>query len=476
MSARTGNWFRPVLEQCEAREVPAMLLWTGAVDTDAGNPWNWCDRSTYVSGVLPAAGDDLYFEDAKPLPTAAYTSCTGLTLSSGAFASIHVTSGYFGTVTFGSAIHTQIFELAGGAISQPTAGTDLTVTDGFVWTAGTLNSALSGANVFLAGATGTIDPGAGNSIISGSTLILNPRNGIGATLDVLPGNLNLAAGDGIEANSLCLVNIKPDEATVSISGKPVPDEDKTKIVFKQGAKLTVSRPLAQFAGVATWNGKNLVLVNDGGTVLFNPNTRSTFGPAGAASKEKAFIRQISGTFEINANAVVSVNGADQVATPKAFMELSGGTLLARYPENAGLAVPAKLVGNLRFSGGQIAFAGTFSAFTVEGNVKWTGGWFSPRLDVSKNGVCDTWFIEGELNIPNGAAVEIQPATSNYDPNTAIPAHFRWEVIKAGSRKLGPNALHPSVGTVPGNAPMELETSANLDGTDARWRLRRKAGG
>jgi hypothetical protein len=42
LKVRTANLFRPALEQCEARDVPAgVYTWAGMASSDAGNPSNW---------------------------------------------------------------------------------------------------------------------------------------------------------------------------------------------------------------------------------------------------------------------------------------------------------------------------------------------------------------------------------------------------------------------------------------------------
>jgi hypothetical protein len=49
-----GRRFRPRVESLEAREVPALCVWTGAVDDQFDTVGNWL-------GGVPQAGDDVMF-------------------------------------------------------------------------------------------------------------------------------------------------------------------------------------------------------------------------------------------------------------------------------------------------------------------------------------------------------------------------------------------------------------------------------
>ncbi|MDY3560170.1 hypothetical protein R5W23_001395 [Gemmata sp. JC673] len=461
------------LEQFESREVPAALTWTNAAGNyDFYTASNWVVSGTNLTAMAaPMAGDDVTYDG-----SVSSANCTNLgvllligtgggtindldgpgggtviiTPPSGATGlnSLRLINEYAGTVSIIAPLQVGTFTLSAaptGAIAQPNGSNSaLTVTDNFTWTSGTLNNSLNGANVSLSGAAGTINPGAGNSITTGSSLILNPRNNSGAALAFLPGEVIWATGFGLEANNLCQVDVKPtNTATVTTSGNA--DPDGPKFVFNTGSSLVVKKSAAA-DGVAQWNGYRLILENNGGHVTFFPLTKSSFGPTGAIAEDKAFVRQIAGTFEIYKNAEVAAQAQqpNQQGAAKAFMELSGGTLLARNPEINSIG-SARLIGNLRFSGGQIGFAGVSAFFEVDGNVKWTGGVFSPRLNVTANEDSDFWLISGELDIPNSAAVHVQPATSNYTPppqGTAINLNFRWQVIKFDSVKLAPNAAPP----------------------------------
>lgn len=190
--ARRGPRFRPGLDVLESREVLASLTWLGTADPgNFDNPSNWWNNDTQsLAALAPAAGDDLYFDGSVSSadcvnmhaagPTAPPPPGGGGTLSGmsgedptpigGNYNSVNLVNNYAGTVTFTSAIGTANYVQTSGSIAQPTSGTDLTVTSMFNWTGGTLNSSAYSAIVRLIGATATINAGADNTIITGSTL------------------------------------------------------------------------------------------------------------------------------------------------------------------------------------------------------------------------------------------------------------------------------------------------------------------
>ena len=95
--------FRPSFELLEAREVPAVVVWHGAVSTDAGNVANW-DLDFYGNSLhqLPAAGDEVNFappgvyDPKHPGINQAAINCVGF---HGNFNSVYVDPDYTARIT-----------------------------------------------------------------------------------------------------------------------------------------------------------------------------------------------------------------------------------------------------------------------------------------------------------------------------------------------------------------------------------------
>ena len=144
--------------------VPATYSWLGTYGSVATNPLNWQGPSQYAPP--PGANDDVYFNQSAP-------DCIGL---GGSVASLHILSGFGGTVSLGGSLTVGIYEQRAAALSQP-ADTNLTVNGTFTWTGGVLNNTPSSAYVNINGG-GTITlPGTGTTLTSGSTLVFASLGG-----------------------------------------------------------------------------------------------------------------------------------------------------------------------------------------------------------------------------------------------------------------------------------------------------------
>src|SRR5579871_6586781 len=72
------NRFRPVLEDLEARAVPAALFWKGpAFEGDFDNPFNWINVQTQQPAV-PGPGDDAFITSAQEVVVTAPTTINSL--------------------------------------------------------------------------------------------------------------------------------------------------------------------------------------------------------------------------------------------------------------------------------------------------------------------------------------------------------------------------------------------------------------
>ena len=183
--------FRPMLEGLEAREVPATLHWTGAVNEYVTNPDNWQE------GVVPERGDDLIFNSGS-------RNCNALNAMQGGggpiegfssspydFNSISVLSGYSGSVIVQGGILVGDVVLTGGDLRQPNGDlSTVTVVNTFNWTGGTLNASTSRSTLAVrGGATATITPPATGALVTGSTLSFEDYASTGSTGTVNAGTI-----------------------------------------------------------------------------------------------------------------------------------------------------------------------------------------------------------------------------------------------------------------------------------------------
>lgn len=439
--------FRPQLESLGERVVPAAFYWTGAQGSAATNPFNW----SRPPGVMnpPTSVDDVYFNSGS-------VNCIGL---GGAVASLHILSGYSGTVTLGGSLTVGAYEQTGAALAQSNS-TNLTVNNTFTWTGGILNSTPSTATVSLRGATGTVNPGIGNTLTTGSTLSLESRmvgsTPVGASITFREGTINFAGSAGVVIDQFCFADVKALQADVVFQGLGAPwIEDDSQIELKTGATVTVTGP-------GSWDGRNKQLRNQGGTLELKGGANASFGPAPDPLLQGAYgIIQNGGTTKLHTGSTLTARLAG--------MRITGGAIHIIADSPDGNTDPATLSGNLSFVGGAITFEGAYRTFKVVGDVTWSGGIFGPRLDVSQNGVTDVWEITGKLTIPNNSTAQVLPNTLNWNQATGIPANWRWESLKFGSVQLPANNSLPTVGTVTGNAPMIFFPTVDGDGK-AHWFL------
>jgi hypothetical protein len=404
---------------------------------------------------------------APPAPPGAPVNCDNFQ-SFGAgtsFAGVYIGSSYTGTVTTGEALTFGAFELANGAISQSAAAHDLTVTGTFDWTGGTLNSSTTAATFTLSGATATISPGANNTISTGSTLNLVARetgNGlVGTSATFRSGELLFAGGDGIIIDSFCRADVKPDPDAYVLFKRADLTTTPGTILLKANSVLGVT-PLPE-GSTAEWDASGLKIENNGGEVVIKSGVTARIGPKEAQAQPTTSIKQTAGKFNIEAGATVSA-----WPTRNGFTEVTGGTILISDLLTEG-AVPATLVGNLTFSGGTLQFEGRYTEFKVAGDVKWTGGTFSPRLLLSDESKLDVWNIVGKLILPANFTSAVAPVTPGYNAETGVNANKRWEVLKFTSVELPPNNPKPNVVATEGNAPLEWYLFPQPDGK-VKWKL------
>jgi hypothetical protein len=442
---RPGVTSRLGIELLEAREVPAQMVWLGMEDSNFSNVDNWLQDSSPAER-LPEAGDDLLFSGHMT-----QTECVGL---------VGDPAGAYNSVTFQSAapavylggdVVTGGLYLYDGEIRNAASGQDITVTGELNWTAGKLNPTTYTGFLNLVGATGLIDPGEGNTLVSGSDLNFEKSGAVGSSVTIKPGTLELRNGAGITVRDLCTMTILAQNpagqaANVLIDGHQHTASTKRAFILRSGARAEVKGP-----GSATL--QNREVINDGGLVWL---------------RWQATLRALSsdpvGTpiypFVQNSAGMVSIDYGCQIqASHEGFYADSGTILINGNPNwqqpGADLA-SAKLTGKFWNDGAVIRFTGPHWRFEVFGDVYWSGGRFQPRVDVADvpTANADMWIIQGRLTIPEGSTAKILPDLVNYTSPNPLPAGLRREILVATQGITG--------GPVPVEKFLETDAAMKID--------------
>lgn len=408
--------FQPMLELLGDRLTPAFLMWTGESSTDATDARNWWEGASEATSP-PTTGDTLYFgSTALPNQQWRANNCDGLT---GSFAGVWVLSSYTGTVTFGGSLSAGTFDLEGGAVSQPTTSTDLTVTSTFTWTGGTLNSSANLANVNISGGTATLAPVGGGSVSLGSNLVL--VNGATATLSA--GTIDITNdGEEIDVGANCGVNVDPGSGLTTTLTSLV----STHIRVRANASWTMNSGTFLAAGEMT----------NSGTVTLKPDT-TVFFP-GVANNNYAYFQDGGATYLYGSQ---SSNGV--FTAPGKKVLISGGMLDTIFDDGqSGYNPQANIASDLVITGGDIyinyvpGVAHTvYGQLYVAGNVTWTGGTFHPFVEGNVNAgisptYSDFWTISGSLSIGGTAALD--PTSVVAGLPAAATSGNQWGIIMASN--------------------------------------------
>jgi hypothetical protein len=244
------------------------VVWTGnANDGKWETAGNWVVVGSGLQQV-PQSGDNVFFNSGS-------VSCTDAGYQMTSLYGLHLVGSYTGTVTLWGPLGVGTYEQTTGILNQAPVNNDLTSTTAFIWSGGTFNGLNSGANLNINGVGQIIPPGNG-TLSLGSTLNV----GIGAILNVLPGALNFAGGNGLVDNGQVNVPLNepqrtnvldtwtkpafvPGQVTVSASGSlTLTVEDTTKIgaytlglpFVNQGNVTMGSNGGLRFTDTATVNG------------------------------------------------------------------------------------------------------------------------------------------------------------------------------------------------------------------------------
>ncbi len=417
------------LESLESREVPALYTWTGAMDTNAANMMNWQVNVSMQPGQPPAPpaglpdGDDELIFNAfaafDPL-TGTSRNCNNLTSLTDSFAAVRIQGGYTGTVMLGESLTFGLFDLASGAISQPTVNRDLTVTGAFNWTGGVLNNSGNDANFSLHGGNATINPGVGSTLTTGSTLNLTNSNGMGSVTNVFAGTLAFAnqATLRVGANSTLNfveslngaithiddLNIEKEYMWIDVNGTwNIQNAITSKIpLYNYYGTLTVSnQQTASFSGMIYENV--LGIPTPFGSVYSIGGTNQIWGGANLVVQNGAFFHN-----SITKTVVHTLQPNNNVATITGNLVVKGGSL--SYAINTAPGTPIAVFGRLE----------------VTGDVYLIDTAFRPTVDLSNNNTSTSLRAN---TITLTGTVTIDPSLANNPPNGGNVG-FEYKVLEA----------------------------------------------
>jgi hypothetical protein len=351
--------------------------------------------------------------------------------------------------------------LEGGAISQPEDATELTVHPDqylpdpqptFQWFAGTLNSSEFTSVVHVLGGA-HVAPIFEGTVTLGSHLVLKGADGAPAesnTSTFHPGTVVFNNSADLIVGQFVNADIKAPRENADVTFSGTAGLVRSRVAVRSGGVLTVTGP-------GRWNGFMMPLVNQGQVEIKN-GARASFGPPLPIFEEPqiSYIAQYSGSLRLHAGSTLMSQ-----FTGGYNVQLLGGNFIV--VGDAGVAQPARLVGNLYFNGGALVFNEDYARLKVEGDVLWRTGVFGPRLDATDQTKSDTWEITGNLTFPADHTAQIAPDPQNI-PAGGIDVTFRWESMLIG----GTANAFPTVVAV-GSRP-QMHIFAATEGGVRHWRL------
>jgi hypothetical protein len=355
--------FRPGVEVCEAREVPATFFWHG--DRSGGYPgdpanWGLSETNPYLRATVhPSSGDDLVFKG-----TVSNLGCLNLGFGTSSYNSILIANGYTGTVNTSNALTFHSFTLAAPGTYNPSA--DQTVDTAFSWTQGTLGG--PGRVMRLTGGTAAVTPGAGNTLTSGMGFSF--EGSVAGTVST--GTLRFASAKSILAVGSSVVNL----TNLTITSAVATNEPIKARGASSAPKVITEKLTATQHGLVVEDFGTAKVVG-GGTVKFGP-VGAAGGPAVTASG--GYLAVESGTtLDAGTNTVQITNS-----------RLSTITKAGVNPQTATITTELLTVQQVGDGGrssihiGDAIYAedsGDFGRLFVNGSITWTGGTYHPTVNI-----------------------------------------------------------------------------------------------
>lgn len=431
--------FRPRLEALGERAVPAIITWVGVEGIGRGGI-TFGEEGNWSLGRIPQAGDDIVFNG-----SASSADCVNFeTPTSGRYKSIKLYNGYSGDVSADIPIaaekldvrsgsiafnHGAAFDnidLSGGNVIQGpyvpgTSSGEIDVATRFDWIGGKLNYStnLSALNV-LPGATATITPGTGNTLITGSSLcFLVSANtpDVGGQGTINPGTVRFENSAGAVVGGAAVA--AGNEAKLSInSGVTVTRSGTGRYSVHDGGKFDIVGP-----GSVT---SELPLLIQGGKAWIRGAVTAQFTKSLHPGVNETSVLMTVGTLYLQSGA--TLDGANNIT-------LTGGNFVAYA--SAGVSTTAT-VQTPKFlnSGADIYInfndpnAHTSGTLLCTGDVEWTGGTYRPVVSAGANN-SDLWMANGKFTVGNGA--QLAPGTAN---GVAPAQNSTFEIIRGDGGIVG----------------------------------------
>jgi hypothetical protein len=406
--------------------VPASFVWTnGLGNKDFDNPANWAVSGS-TTNTTPGANDDVIFSMA-PTPPIGGMPGGSLSLdcdnmhgpSTGSYHSVQLIGSYINTVTLSSGFTTENLTFtAVAAISQPVSGTDITVTDNFEWTRGTLNSSTHLSSLILDGATASIAPASAGTVYLGSNFTM--ENGTEATMGegtilVNKSGIEITTSNG---SGFAIVPGALHEAIIGATHDALPPQG----LIMAGNSWTL------YSGSFTYGGP----VGNAGTVTLMPDT--IFAVNGNEGTGEGYLQW--GT-----NSATYLYGGSNLLSYQPVL-IQNGKLATVWAEsvNSGTGTivcptTVTITGGDIYVGMQQGSHIHFGELLIDGNAEWTGGTFHPY--VYADGVSnDVWRTTGRTFAPGTFTISggtIAPVYLDSDYGTSSNPHSgdSWQVLKAG---------------------------------------------
>jgi hypothetical protein len=291
------------LESLDGRIVPSADYFLGG---DPQTPSDWS------LGRYPSYGDDVIFDGT-------YTSDDCTLSPIGPYHSLQMVNGYSGTVTHTTLMSLGSLVIEGGTLTPySSSSNDITVTQNFTWTGGTINFTSYASTLTVTGstATATIAPTNGGIVTLGSSISF--ENGAAATLNngtiaTNKDNLQFSTSTG---SSVLMAPTGLGSVVLGVAQFYLHSEigSGTSWTIQANADVTMYGQLTNTGGTYT--------LLSGASVEITTNPLSPFG------SDRGYV-QVGG-----ATAATYLHGNSRLATD-GLIVMDSGTLATVYDSDAG---------------------------------------------------------------------------------------------------------------------------------------------